>query len=91
MREHQGQTIEFSVVETVPRGSRTPATLRTGVVVDVSASGIGFLTDLPLKPGNRLTFSMTDVPHAGVVMWTLQTEKMFRVGVRFTETGGGAS
>jgi hypothetical protein len=91
MREHREQTIEFSVVETVLPGSRTPATSCTGVVVDVSASGIGFLTDLRLRPGNRITFSMTDVPHVGVVMWTLQTEKMFRVGVRFTETNGGSS
>lgn len=57
---------------------------RTGTLVDSSGEGIGLVTDDGLEPGNRITYYLSGIRHSGIVMWTLDTENQYRVGVRIT-------
>jgi hypothetical protein len=84
MSDQQTHKVEFSVEngEPVPRPHESRM---TGTLIDISRNGIGFLTDVPLKPGNVLKFDNFDVCNSGIVMWTLKSENNYRVGVRFVE------
>jgi hypothetical protein len=80
----QTHQVEFFVENNAPV-QRTLESRMTGTLIDISKNGIGFLTDVPLKPGNVLKFSNFDACNSGIVMWTLRSENNYRVGVRFVE------
>jgi len=84
MDNKQTNKVEFFVENSAPV-QRSVESRMTGTLIDISRNGIGFLTDVPLKPGNVLKFNNFDACNSGIVMWTLQTEQNYRVGVRFVE------
>jgi len=63
----------------------------TGVLVDISAGGLGLLTQYPLEVGHFLLFEDGNMMNnitakASVVRWTREIEdKTFRVGLEFVE------
>jgi hypothetical protein len=84
MDNQQTHKVEFFVENGAP--VRRPLESRmTGTLIDISKNGIGFLTTVPLKPGNVLKFNNFDACNSGIVMWTLKSENNYRVGVRFVE------
>lgn len=84
MSDQPMHKVEFSVENNVPV-PRPPESRLTGTLIDISKNGLGFLTDVPLKPGNVLKFANFAVCNSGIVMWTLKSENNYRVGVRFVE------
>ncbi len=85
MDNQQTHKVEFSVANNAPVPQESLDSRMTGTLIDISRNGIGFLTDVPLKPGNVLKFSNFEACNSGIVMWTLKTEQNYRVGVRFVE------
>jgi hypothetical protein len=84
MDNQQTHKVEFSVENGGPV-ERPPESRLSGTLIDISRNGIGFVTEVPLKPGNVLKFNNFDACNSGIVMWTLKSEKNYRVGVRFVE------
>jgi hypothetical protein len=84
MDNQQTHKVEFSV-ENGALVQRPLEPRMTGTLIDIRRNGIGFLTDVPLKPGNVLKFNNFDACDSGIVMWTLKSEQNYRVGVRFVE------
>jgi len=82
-RESQNVNDEFSFFHVDEQRYFFPQSELRGTIIDMSASGIGLLTDCTLKPGNLLKFNHSDLPQLGVVMWTVNTGDKFRVGIRF--------
>lgn len=75
-------TLTFSVIDP-PAGGEVPQDReRTGVLIDASTAGIGFLTDRPVEPGSMIRFNIVGDRQAGVVMWSLSEEHRYRIGVR---------
>jgi hypothetical protein len=75
-------TLTFSVIAP-PAGGQVPQDReRTGVLIDASIAGIGFLTDRPVEPGSMIRFNVVGARQAGVVMWSLNAEHRYRIGVR---------
>lgn len=85
MDDQQTHKVEFLVENGSLVQRESPDSKMTGTLIDISRNGIGFLTDVPLKPGNVLKFNNFEACNAGIVMWTLKTEQNYRVGVRFVE------
>ena len=85
MDNQQTHKVEFSVVNGAPVQREYLEPKMTGTLIDISRNGIGLWTDVTLKPGNVLKFNNFDACNSGIVMWTLQMEKNYRVGVRFVE------
>lgn len=85
MDNQQTNKVEFSVMNGAPVQKEFLKPKMTGTLIDISRNGIGLWTDVPLKPGNVLKFNNFDACNSGIVMWTLKTEKDYRVGVRFVE------
>jgi hypothetical protein len=84
MDNQQTHKVEFFVEDGAP--VQRPLDPRmSGTLIDISRNGIGFLTDVPLKPGNVLKFNNFEACNSGIVMWTLRSENNYRVGVRFVE------
>lgn len=84
MDNQQTHKVEFFVENSAPV-QRALESRMTGTLIDISKNGIGFFTDVPLKPGNVLKFNNFDACNSGIVMWTLRSENNYRVGVRFVE------
>lgn len=55
---------------------------QTGILIDISSAGVGFITDAFLEPGSVIRLHLIDKHQAGVVMWTLNNDHQYRVGVR---------
>lgn len=83
MRDQQNQTIAFSIIKSIPGRNAPPEEESTGVLLDTSEVGLGFLTGASLRPGDLLRFKSPELARQGIVMWTLQEEHRIRVGVRF--------
>ena len=72
--------------------SRTKPLLATAVTVDISAEGIGIVTDHPLAKGNVLKFKNSlkmkeeVLKSEAVVVWTGLLQGKHRVGLKFLQT-----
>ncbi|MEC4684534.1 MAG: PilZ domain-containing protein [Nitrospirota bacterium] len=75
-------TVEYSI--TVKKQSAVKNIQLTGIVRDVSAGGVGLITDYPLMQGNmiRIKSSAPEVPKYGVVRWVNREGESYRVGLR---------
>lgn len=83
MKNQLTNKVAFSVMNGVPFNQKPLESKMSGTLIDISQNGLGFLTDVPLKPGNVLKFDNLDACNSGIVMWTIQSDKSYRVGVRF--------
>lgn len=52
-------------------------------IVDISPEGMGIRTDLPLPPGQTLSFTDDTGTMEGVVRWSMVYENRFRSGLQF--------
>ncbi len=73
----------FTVINSALEACAPFAHQKKGVLLDASSAGIGLLTSAPLEPGNYVELSISGARRSGVVMWTLNVESEYRVGVRF--------
>ncbi len=75
-------TVEYCI--TVKKQSDVKNILLTGIVRDVSAGGVGLVTDYPLMQGNmiRIKSSAPELPKYGVVRWVSKEGESYRVGLR---------
>jgi hypothetical protein len=83
MDDLQERTIEFTVMDFIPGRENPPTEHGTGTLVDLSESGLRFLTDAALAPGDLLAFTRNEFARKGIVMWTLRNNDQWNVGVRF--------
>jgi len=82
MRKEDARKITFSVIDHPSRSHESHGIERTGVLIDASTVGIGFVTDVPLEIGSLIRFYLAGIRHSGIVMWRLNADNEFRVGVR---------
>lgn len=85
MRQQHARKVEFSLIEPDAVQERSEKG-SAGTLIDISASGIGFYTDVPLEPGDVLKFRNMKSDNTGIVMWTVRADNRYRVGVRFAST-----
>ncbi|HAS53184.1 MAG: hypothetical protein A2X56_01640 [Nitrospirae bacterium GWC2_57_13] len=82
MRQQHARKVEFSIIEPDAAQERSGQG-SAGTLIDISTSGIGFYTDVPLEPGDVLKFRNMKADNTGIVMWTVRADNRYRVGVRF--------
>jgi hypothetical protein len=73
----------FTVINSALEASAPFEHRKKGFLLDASSGGIGFLTSAQLEPGNYVELTVSGERRSGVVMWTLNIESEYRVGVRF--------
>jgi hypothetical protein len=52
----------------------------TGVCVDTSDAGVGFMTDFPVEPGHVLKIFKGDSPEPFIVNWVMEIKGRYRAG-----------
>ena len=84
-KAHEGG-VKFSVVGVLSQRDILPSNAE-GLLTDLSETGVGLSTDLPLKPGLLIKFAKkkTDgkLPDVGIVMWTVKSPDGYKAGVKF--------
>lgn len=57
-----------------------------GKIIDISKTGLGLATDIPLQPGQFIKFNdrrnKSEFPEAGIIMWTAESHEGFQAGVK---------
>ncbi len=83
--EQQPQEVEFLIIDnTAEFGNeklRNP--VNTGTLVDLSSSGTGMLTRIPLQPGDMVRLAHGGKQRVGIVMWSVESANNYRVQMRF--------
>jgi len=91
-RRHNRIPLKLAVecTMTVKKQSAVKSIQITGVVRDVSAGGVGLVTDYPLMQGNMIKIKSTapEIPKYGVVRWVCREGDSYRVGLRSCSSCG---
>lgn len=79
-REAREANLEFSIE------GEPIKTFRPGMSIDMSASGIGIISDCALEPGQVIIFKSKETPPVikiAMVQWTMKSGEKYRAGLMF--------
>ncbi len=83
-RSPYSSLLHFTVLSAQP--SEHQRIKSEGQIIDVSKSGVGLVTDLPLEPGHVLMWEDNHKKgslHIAMVRWSKEQDSRYRVGLMF--------
>lgn len=82
-REINKTNVRFSVVGFVTQRGDMPDHNIKAKITDISKSGIGLTTSIPLEPGHLIKFNTEEFPSVGIVVWSMKSDNDIKIGVKF--------